>query len=72
MKNILQNMQCIIKKLHLTNKNLRRFSNVQMNEFPEGHVKVPSWELFILHIAKSSWSARGRLSGKLQQTTGVC
>jgi hypothetical protein len=25
--------------------------NVQMNEFPEGHVKVPSWELFILHIA---------------------
>ena len=21
--------------------------NVQMNEFPEGHVKVPSWELFI-------------------------
>jgi len=24
---------------------------VQMNEFPEGHVKVPSWELFILHIA---------------------
>ena len=30
MKNILQNMQCIIKKLHLTNKNLRRFSNVQM------------------------------------------
>ena len=21
-----------------------------MNEFPEGHVKVPSWELFILHI----------------------
>ena len=36
--------------------------NVQMNEFPEGHVKVPSWELFILHIAKSSWPARGRLS----------
>ena len=31
MKNILQNMQCIIKKLRLTNKNLRRFSNVQMN-----------------------------------------
>ena len=27
--------------------------NVQMNEFPEGHVKVPSWELFILHIAKA-------------------
>ena len=27
------------------------FLNVQMNEFPEGHVKVPSWELFILHIA---------------------
>ena len=25
--------------------------HVQMNEFPEGHVKVPSWELFILHIA---------------------
>ena len=36
--------------------------NVQMNEFPEGHVKVPSLELFILHIAKSSWPARGRLS----------
>ncbi len=26
--------------------------NVQMNEFPEGHVKVPSLELFILHIIK--------------------
>ena len=25
--------------------------HVQMNEFPEGHAKVPSWELFILHIA---------------------
>ena len=25
--------------------------HVQMNEFPEVHVKVPSWELFILHIA---------------------
>ena len=37
--------------------------HVQMNEFPEGHVKVPSWELFILHIAKSSWLARGLLSG---------
>ena len=37
--------------------------NVQMNEFPEGHVKVPSWELFILHIAKSSWPARSLLSG---------
>ena len=37
--------------------------HVQMNEFPEGHVKVPSWELFILHIAKSSWLAGGRLSG---------
>ena len=36
---------------------------MQMNEFPEGHVKVPSWELFILHIAKSSWLAGGRLSG---------
>ena len=34
-----------------------------MNEFPKGHVKVPSWELFILHIAKSSWLARGLLSG---------
>ena len=41
--------------------------NVQMNEFPEGHVKVPSWELFILHIAKSSWLARGRLSRRLFQ-----
>ena len=39
--------------------------NVQMNEFPEGHVKVPSWELFILHIAKSSWLARGLLSGNV-------
>ena len=28
-----------------------------MNEFPEGHVKVPSWELFILHISKNSWLA---------------
>jgi len=26
--------------------------HVQMSEFPEGHVKVPSWELFILHIAQ--------------------
>ena len=26
--------------------------HVQMNEFPEGHAKVPSWELFILHIAQ--------------------
>ena len=26
--------------------------HVQMNEFPEGQVKVPSWELFILHIAQ--------------------
>ena len=42
--------------------------NVQMNEFPEGHVKVPSWELFILHIAKSFWLARGRLSGMLPQS----
>jgi hypothetical protein len=25
--------------------------HVQMNEFPERHVKVPSLELFILHIA---------------------
>ena len=33
-------MMCIQKKVY-----------VQMNEFPEGHVKVPSWELFILHIA---------------------
>ena len=32
---------------------------MQMNKFPEGHVKVPSLELFILHIAKSSWPARG-------------
>ena len=31
----------------LASKNM----HVQMNEFPEGHVKVPSWELFILHIA---------------------
>ena len=31
--------------------------NVQMNEFPEGHVKVPSWELFILHIAVRFWTA---------------
>ena len=28
-----------------------------MNEFPEGHVKVPSWELFILHIAVRFWTA---------------
>ena len=41
--------------------------NVQMNEFPEGHVKVPSWELFILHIAKSSWPASECLSEKLSQ-----
>ena len=27
-----------------------------MNEFPEGHVKVPSWELFILHIAVHFWT----------------
>ena len=45
------------------------FLNVQMNEFPEGHVKVPSWELFILHIAKSSWPARGRLSGAILHAT---
>ena len=32
---------------------------MQMNEFPEGHVKVPSWELFILHIAQSFWLDRG-------------
>ena len=38
---------------------------MQMNEFREGHVKVPSLELFILHIAKSSWPARGRLSRKI-------
>ena len=40
---------------------------MQMNEFPEGHVKVPSWELFILHITKSSWLAGGRLSGTVLQ-----
>ena len=28
-----------------------------MNEFPEEHVKVPSWELFILHIAVRFWTA---------------
>ena len=39
--------------------------NVQMNEFREGHVKVPSLELFILHIAKNSWLAGGCLSGKI-------
>ena len=38
-----------------------------MNEFPEGHVKVPSWELFILHISKNSWLAGGRLSGTVLQ-----
>ena len=46
--------------------------NVQMNEFPEGHVKVPSWELFILHIAKRSWSARGRLSGTILHAKNIC
>ena len=33
--------------------------HVQMNEFPEEHVKVLSWELFILHIAGSYCLARG-------------
>ena len=42
--------------------------NVQMNEFPEGHVKVPSWELFILHIIKSSWLARCLRSENLMAT----
>ena len=27
---------------------------------------------FCLHIAKSYWPARGRLSGKLFQTTDIC
>ena len=46
--------------------------NVQMNEFPERHVKVPSWELFILHIAKRSWPAGGRLSGTILHATNIC
>ena len=32
-----------------------------------GHVRVPSLELFILHITKSSWLAGGRLSGTVLQ-----
>ena len=43
-----------------------------MNEFPEGHVKVPSWELFILHIAKRSWPAGDRLSGTILHATNIC
>ncbi len=31
--------------------------NVQMNEFPEGHVKVPSWELFICTSQKARSTA---------------
>ena len=42
--------------------------HVQMNEFPEGHVKVPSLELFILHIIKSSWLARCLRSENLMAT----
>ena len=30
-----------------------------MNEFPEGMFEYLLWELFILHIAKSSSLARG-------------
>ena len=48
--------------------------NVQMNEFPEGHVKVPSWEYnnLRLHIAKSSRSAGGRLRGTILHATNIC
>ena len=39
--------------------------NVQMNEFPEGHVKVPSWEFVHFAHCQKLLLASGRLSGKL-------
>ena len=45
--------------------------HVQMNEFPEEHVKVPSWELFILHIAQYRHWASSFLSTSIFYTLQI-
>jgi len=42
-------------------------SGTKIRLLSTGHVRVPSLELFILHITKSSWLAGGRLSGTVLQ-----
>ena len=45
--------------------------NVQMNEFPEGHVKVPSWEFVHFAHFQKLLACRGLLKRKALSCRGI-